>query len=821
MLRSYLTLALRQLWRNRLYTSLNVLGLAIGLSACWVIFQIVSFEFSFDRNHPNGDRLYRVVSRFNFDGKESGNAGTPKPLAETMRTQIAGVEQSVPVKKSWSITVEVPPAIASTKAIRFDEAKNIWHTTSNYFTMVPYTWLAGDKATALNQPGKVVLSASRAQQYFPRLTPEQVLGQQLAYIGFSDTTRAEVAGVVADLTYPTDFDGKEFISLAGDKSYADTEEWGSTNSESQLYVLLQPNANPARVLKQANDWSLRNAIPLFKKWGMNISERRHLLQPLADIHFGTEYQARANKKMLYGLVGLALFVLTLACVNYVNLSTAQVPQRAREIGVRKTLGSSRAALIAQFLGETILVTSLALLLAWPLSVLFMQSFQDIIPEGTTDYLNLTRVSLFLVVLVLVVSGLAGLYPAWLITRLQAVRALRGSGQRVMAAGPAGRVTLRKGLIVFQFIIAQVFIVGAVIVGRQLQYAYTKDLGFTKQAVVMVQAPMKYIWNEKSPLKTRHFALSDEIKRLPGVASVSIGDAPFAGSFSSGDTKSRGRKGQEISALMQRKHVDTAWLNLYDVTLLAGRNLYPSDTARAWVVNETALKTFDLGTPQQAVGKVLDMYGKKYPVVGVVRDFNTQGISHKINPVALMTETRTNNTLNIKLASTYPADWPGTLAAMGAAWKKAYPDDAFTYKFYDDTLGQMYKEERTLSRIINLATAVAILISCLGLFGLATLTAFQRTKEIGVRKVLGASVASVVALLSREFVGLVGIAIVIATPLAGWGMKQWLNNYAYQIDLSWWLFAGAASLALFIALATVAFQSIRAAIANPVDSLRSE
>lgn len=821
MLRSYLTLALRQLWRNRLYTSLNVLGLAIGLSACWVIFQIVSFEFSFDQNHPNGDRLYRVVSRFVFDGRESSNAGTPKPLAETMRTQIAGVERAVPVKKQWSSTVEVAPAITSAKPVRVDDVKHIWRTIPAYFGLVSYTWLAGDSISALAQPGTVVLTASRARQYFPRLSPEQVLGQRLTYLGFTDTTRTEVTGVVADLTYPTDFDAKEFISLAGNKDYAKSEEWGSTNSDSQLYVLLQPNANPAKVIQQANAWSTRNAMPVFKKWGMSSSGRTHVLQPLADIHFGPDYGARANKTMLYGLAGLALFVLTLACVNYINLSTAQVPQRAREIGVRKTLGSSRWALMAQFLGETILVTSLALLLAWPLSVLFMQSFGDIIPEGLTGYLNVTRLVLFLIVLILGVSVLAGLYPAWLITRLQAVRALRGGGQGFVSTGAAGRITLRKGLIIFQFIIAQVFIVGAVIVGRQLQYAYTKDMGFTRQAIVMVQAPLRYVWNEKSPLRTRHLTLASDLKSLPGVAAVSVGDAPFTGSFSSGDVKSRGRKGQEISALMQRKHVDTAWLNLYEVKLLAGRNLYPADTAREWIINETALKTFDLGTPQQAIGKVLDEYGKKYPIVGVVRDFNTQGISEEINSVALMTETRTNNTINIKLASTNPTDWSGTLSALAVAWKKAYPDDAFSYKFYDDTLGDMYDKELILARIINLATAVAILISCFGLFGLATLTAYQRTKEIGIRKVLGASVASVVALLSREFVGLVSIAIVIATPLAGWGMQRWLNNYAYQIDLTWWLFAGAAALALVIALATVAFQSIRAAVANPVDSLRSE
>ncbi len=820
MLQSYVTLAFRQLWRNRLYTSLNVLGLAIGLSTCWVIFQIVSFEFSFDQNHPNADRLYRVVSRLVLDGQEVGHAGVPKPLAEAIRTKVAGIDLTVPFQKIYEPTIEVAPALPTGTPIRIDAASHICRTTSDYFKLVPYTWLAGNPAGALAEPGKVVLTESRVQHYFPRMTPLEAVGQQLTYYGFNDTTRTVVSGVIADLTYPTDFDGKEFISLVGDKTYADPEEWGSINSDSWLYVLLQANANPARLTEQVTTLTRSNAAPLFRKWGVSDMNQKVVFQPLADIHFNPDYEGRADKKRLFSLVGLALFVLTLAVVNYVNLSTAQVPQRAREIGIRKALGSSRAALISQFLGETALVTALALLVAWPLSGLFMQSFHDLIPEGTTNYADTGRFTLFLVVSLLVVSVLAGLYPAWLITQLQAVKVLR-AGQNFMLAGRAGRITLRKSLIVFQFIIAQVFIVGAIIVGQQLRFAFTKELGFSKQAVVLVKAPMKYVWNVKSPLRTRHLTLRETYQQLPGVATVSLGDAPLTGSFSSGEARIKGRKGQEILASIQRKHVDTSWLNLYHIKLLAGRNLYPSDTAREWIVNETALKTFDLGTPQQAIGKLLYEGKKAYPVVGVVRDFNTLGISRKINSVALMTETRTNNTLNIKLASANPADWSGTLAALEQAWKKAYPDDAFTYEFYDDAMGHMYKAEQTLSRIVNLATLVSILISCLGLFGLATLTAFQRTKEIGVRKVLGASVASVVALLSREFVALVGIAIVIATPLAGWGMKQWLNNYAYQIDLSWWLFAGAAALALFIALATVAFQSIRAAIANPVDSLRSE
>ncbi|NID10450.1 FtsX-like permease family protein [Fibrivirga algicola] len=826
MLYPYLKLAFRQLWRNRLYTGLNVLGLAIGLSTCWVIFRIISFEYSFDRNQPNGDRMYRLVSRYNAGGKDVGSPHVPNSLAEVVQGQVAGLELVVPISQHNPFFVLVP-SVAGSKPLRLSEVGDSYQTTPAYFKLISYTWLAGDPANALAEPGKVVLTQSRAKLYFPHLTPRQVLGKQLTYIHTADTTHVSVTGVVADLMYLTHFDGKEFVSPR-EWPVSNAEQW--IQEDAMVYVLLQPKVDPSSVIRQINLVAARYLALAYKQFGMGNDQRRHLLQPLDDIHFGADYWPRASRKELLSLAGLALFILALACINYINLSTALVPQRAREIGVRKALGSSRSTLIAQFLGETTLVTCLALLVAWPISVQFVQSFDELVPWVATDRLDPIKIALFLVALVAGVSVLAGLYPSWLITRLQPVKVLRG--QRLVVVGATGRITLRKGLVVFQFVIAQVFIVGTIVVGRQLHFAYTRDIGFNREAVVLIEAPMQYIYDEKSPLHNRHLTLCNNVKQLPGVAALSLSTAPMSVGFD-GEVGIKGRKYGPIgflSAEMSRKAIDTAWLDLYGVQLLAGRNLKHSDTPREWIINETALKAFNLGSPQEAIGKVLyehpsndpeGKYGTMYPIVGVVKDFDMGGVSRKIKPVALTTETRYVNGLNIKLASANPTDWSGTLAAIRAIWEKAYPNDTFSYRFYDDVLSDMYSEEQTLSRIVNLATVVAILISCLGLFGLVTLTAYQRTKEIGIRKVLGASVASVVALLSQEFVVLVGIAIVIATPLAGWGMKQWLNNYAYQIDLSWWLFAGAAVLALIIALVTVAFQSIRAAIANPVDSLRNE
>ncbi|GAB3264263.1 ABC transporter permease [Larkinella harenae] len=808
MMNNCLKTTLRHLWRNRLFTVLNVLGLSIGISGCWVIYRIVSYEFSFDQQHPNRERVYRVVSRFKYDGVESGNAGVPKPLFEAVRQQVPGVEQAVPVWDHWKQSVRIPGAAVG--ADQFSEPKNQIVTNRQYFDLVPYRWLAGSAATALDAPNQVVLTQSRAERYFPGVEAAKVLGRTIVY---DDTVAVRVSGVVADLDFPSSFNAQEIFLLEtkGDIN----EQWGGVSSNNRLYLQLAAQVVPQTVLKQINAISYRHGAENMKKYHF---QRWHIMMPLSEVHFSTEYgenMRKANPNVLYGLMGIAAFLLLLACINYINLTTAQVPQRTKEIGIRKTLGSSRWHLIRQFLGETLVITVLAILVSYLLSIWVMAEFRELIPEEMAQYGNYWKMAVFLLGLMLSVTVLSGWYPGWLITRVQAVSIMRGA----VSVGK-NRLTLRKSLIVFQFVVAQLFIVGTLLVGQQLHYLLNKDLGFDREAVLLVQVPWK-LWNNPA-YKDRQFTMQQELAKQPGIASVALGESPMNTSFSSDNFQYKNNQGQIMERSVFFKTIDTTLLSLYKIPLLAGRNLAAADTVREYILNEAALHAFGFRSPQEAIGKFIQkLEGKAIPVVGVVRDFHTGTFYKKIEPLILTNEKQSLRTFNIKLQSSNPEQWQAAIRQMEPVWKTFYPTEPFEYKFYDSTLEEMYASERNTARIINLATAVAVIISCLGLFGLSTLIAYQRVKEVGVRKVLGATVLSIVGLLTRDFLKLVLVAILIASPVAYYFTDKWLQDFAYKIDIDWWIFVAGAAMAILIAFVTVSFQSIRAALMNPVKSLKNE
>lgn len=754
-----------------------------------------------------------MVSQFRFDGKQSGNPGVPLPLMQTAQQSVPGVELAIPaIQKRTKVLVPQ----SSGKPLSFDSQRDLVATSAGYFDLFPHLWLAGSQANnLLKQPNEVVLARSRAERYFPGLTPEQVIGRTLTYF---DSVAVRVTGVVADLPYLSSFDNKEILSISTLRLKNDDTEWGDVNNNQQLLLRLAPDIEPVGVQKQLSRISSGKAAAALRQFGMKPNDRWHELQPLSEVHFGVDFREsdhRANRTILYGLMGLSLFILVLAIINYINIASAQVPQRAREIGIRKALGSRTRSLIGQFLGETLIVTILALGLAFLLTQTVLIYYGDLLPKGSTDYINWQQVGLFLVSLIAVVCLLSGWYPGWLVTRFQPVAVLRGQIQ--LASAP--RLTLRKSLIVFQFVIAQVFIIGAILVGQQLRYALNHDMGFDRDAVVTMSVPFRG-WNNPNDIPNKE-AMRMQLAQLPGVSAVSLGNLPANQSFSSNTweyTEKTGKRSFDI----YRKYVDTAFVGLYRMPLLAGRTLQASDTVREFVINETTVKAMGLSRPQDAIGQVIrENGGTATPIVGVIRDFHILSFREKVPPVALMMDKANLNQFNLRLASKNPADWQATLKQVEQLWKQMYPDESFAYEFYDETIAHFYEEERTTARIINLATAVAILLSCLGLFGLATLTAFQRTKEIGIRKVLGASVAGIVALLSQDFLKLVLIALVLASPMAWWAVDRWLENYAYKISISPWVFVGAGLLAVIIALLTVSFQSVKAALMNPVKSLRTE
>jgi ABC-type antimicrobial peptide transport system permease subunit len=812
MLKNYNKTTLRHLWRQRLFTVLNVLGLAIGISASWIIYRMVDYEFSFDKKHPDSEQIFQIVSRSkSADGSEGGMAGISKGMLPSLIHDVSGLNAVVPMYYRYSETATMVSDGQGEPLVIEDPQKQVG-TLASYFEMIPHHWLAGDPKTALDAPNKVVLTRSRAEQYFPNIPVQNILGKTIIY---NDSLSTIISGVVDDRDYTSSFDAQEFFAISAQDMIND--DWASRSSDELLYVKLEKGGSPDHVLEQVNAINLSHNKENFEKY--NVKMWFELL-PLTEKHFAVGYgfhTRTANKKVLYGLVGIAAFLLTLACINYINLSTAQIPQRAKEIGIRKTLGSTPAKLINRFLGETLMITLFAIVLSFFISFIALQIFKDFLPEGMQEFMNYKGMLIFGILLIVVITLFSGFYPAWLITRVQTVNVLKGQAER--AVGKV-RFNLRKSLIVFQFVVAQVFIISSLIIGQQLQYSLNKDLGFDHEAVLIIDIPYKIRYNEH--FKGKQFVLKQNLEKHPEFTAIALGDLPMSSSMSANILYYQSDTGK-VQHQVMLKYIDADFIDLYGITLLAGQNLQGSDTTREYIINEVALKEFGFPTPEAAIGQQLTTsWGdKSLPITGVVSDFHQFNTKSTIGAAAFVSQKDNLRVINIKLPASQPNKWKEAIAIIEKEWKQLYPGIPFEYKFYDETSATLYEQEFNTSKLVGLATGITILISCLGLFGLATLTAFQRTKEIGVRKVLGATVASVVSLLSKDFVKLVFIAILIASPITWWIMNKWLEDFAYRIDIEWWMFTLAGILAVVIALLTVSFQAVKAAIANPVDSLRDE
>ncbi len=821
MIKRYLTTTFRYLWRHRLFTSLNILGLAISISACWIIYRIVDFEFSYDRNLPNKDKIYRLVTGFVFDEKESYNSGVSKPVYQVIREQVSEIQYAVPLFDQSIKLVEVNSN--DSKPLSFDDQTGITATDSTYFLLLPYHWQAGNPSSALQSPAGVVLTESRAQQYFPGKKPEEILNQTITYYSYRDTIQRAVTGIVAaNFDIPTEFTAKEFYSVPS--KTLDLSEWNNTNGSDKLYLQLKDGANTDKIIKLIDQLCAQKRKELHPEESNTFKYKQwYEIMPIRDSHFSTHIDEwssggavrKASKKVLTGLIGIGLFILLLASINYINMGVAAIPQRTKEIGVRKTLGSSRAQLIRYFLGETFITTILAGILSFIISKFGFWILNDIIPTGVTPLTGILHLTGFILILALIITIVAGLYPAWLITKVQAVNVFRNTSLR--QKNDKG-FSLQKSLIVFQFVIAVVFITVAIVVGRQLQYALKTDMGFNKEAVILVDIPWKYAFEKK--YENKQFTLCNELKAIPGIQNISLGSEPMTSSYSSSKYEFKPDNKPPVERQVFKKWVDTSYLDLYGIKLIAGRNLLASDTTNELVINETAVKAFGFKSPHEALGKLIGQSDQKFPIVGVVKDFHTQSFHTSIDPLAFESNKGNLNNFNIKLGSD-PSQWQKSIKAIEKKWYQIYPPESFSYKFYDEAIEQMYEQERHMAKLIDIATFLSIFISCIGLFGLAVLTAYQRTKEIGIRKVLGASIPAIVRLLSKEYAILVIIAIVISTPIALWIISIWLQKFAYRVSIEWWVFVLAGALVLVIALITVSFLSIKAALANPVKSLRTE
>jgi putative ABC transport system permease protein len=818
MFKNYLKTARRTLWKHKILSVINVLGLSIGISASLVIYLIVSYDLSFDRFEKDSDRIYRVVWTIVAAGEKDYVTAITYPMPAAVKKEITGLDVIAPFRMFNNNPKISVPIVNKAEPVVFKNQSGFIYADENYLNLIGYTWLAGSAKTSLQQPYQTVLTQSAAALYFPNLQPEQIVGR---HFYLNDSIAVTVTGVVKDITANTDFTFKAFVSRTTLETsrlrpqYYD--DWRSSNGASQLYVKLAPGVSPEKIQKEITALSDRNTP---KKPGDNV-EVNYLLQPLNDIHFSRNYNAysipKANTTVLFGLLAVALFLLLLGCINFINLATAQSSQRAKEIGIRKTIGSSKKQLVFQFLTESFLLTCIATILSIFLTPFILKAFSGFVPGAVQfNILQQPGILLFLLILIIIVSLLSGFYPAIVLSSYKPVSILKGQGSTNTTG--TRNAWLRKSLTVSQFVIAQFLVMATILVSKQISYSLNKDLGFKKDAIAYI--PTDY----NDTIETHKATLLNMLRNIPEIKMVSLSyTSPSSGNASIETMTYRDGK-KEIETVVEEKFGDTNYIKLYGIKLLAGRNLAPSDTAKEILINETYMHVLGFQNPQNVIGKYINWNDKLVPVVGVVGDFNQKSLHEPIKPLLITSDVRNEGLISLLLQpqNAEGTTWKTALDKSEKAFKQVYPNsDDFWSGFFDEDIAKWYKQEQNLSNLLTWATALAVFISCLGLLGLVMYTITQRTKEIGVRKVLGASVSQIIALISKDFLQLVLIAFIIATPLAWIGINRWLQNFAYRTIVTWWIFGAAGLFMLSVAFITLSFQTIRAASANPVKSLRTE
>lgn len=813
MISNYFKTAWRHIIRHKHYTAINIVGLALGICGCLVIYLIASFEFSFDTFHPDKDRIYCVdaslssASNGHGHGIEHWNA-VPAPLPDAMRSEMSGLEK-VAAFQHYNPRVKI---MEENKTVKTFDGMRAIIAEPDYLDILRYTWLSGDRKTALNQPLTVVLTQSRAKTYFGDLHPEEIIGKRITY---DDSLNVTVTGILKDWNKNSDFNFSEFISFSTInssflKNQFQLDNWYNLNSSSQELVKLPANVSPSKIDAQFPSFVKRHLDP-------DSHTQLHIrLQPFTGIHFHREYGGggmKADLAVLYILSAVAIFILLIAAVNFINLSTALSIQRTKEIGIRKVLGSGRKAILIQFLTETFTLALLAVVIAVVTVQPLLKLFADYIPPGVNFQIANLSTWLFLLGIAVFTTLLAGLYPARLLSAFRAAYSLKGEVNDKI--GQKGH--LRKSLIVFQFTLSLIFIIGTIVISKQLDFMQTQDLGFKPNAIITLRS----LWNDRTG---KMKVLAEQLKLVPGVNQVITEAFPPMGFVHMGNgIRLQGSGDQPIQVSVHAGN--EYYLPFYGMKVVAGRNLFHSDSVREYLINQTAARALGFSNPRQAVGKLLILGegNQGLPIAGVVADFYENSFHQQIMPIVIANNPRVENGIALKLdASEYSkSDIQKLVSAIEKQWKIVYPEEPFEYSFLGDSIARLYESDKQTQWLMKTATLITIFISCMGLFGLAMFTTERRTKEIGIRKVMGASVTNILYMLSREITALVAISLCVASPVAAFFMQKWLQGFAYRTSLNLWAFIVAGSGVLFIALATISYQAIKAAAANPVISLRSE
>ncbi|WP_353722324.1 ABC transporter permease [Dyadobacter sp. 676] len=795
MIGNYFKTAYRSLQKNRLYTCINLTGLTLGLGVAITLFWIVRFEYSFDRYHAKADRIYRIKSVDKFGEPQSHVHQT---IIRMLKTQFPGVESAANFYGMNPAAVQVGTEIF--------HQNNIFFTQPEMLEMLDIRWIAGNPKLSLSAPGQVVIDEQTAQKLFKG----DAMGRTLRYDNQKVLT---VTGVIGNMPANTEFPMEMIISWETMKQIqpdlGQEDKLSGGDSMHQGFALLKPGASTGPI---------NTGLTRFTKSRQDETTIiSYELQPLADMHFDTSkdpFRYSMPKWMLYTLTSIGIFLIFIACINFVNLATVQAIQRGREVAVRKVLGSGRRQLIFQFFGETGMLVLLATLLGALLAAQLVSYSSELLNTS----IDSSRVwgpetFLFLAGLVVIVTLCAGFYPALVLSGFQPVRALQNR-----VALPDGGISLRSSLVVMQFVIAQVLVICTLLAMKQIRYFYEKDLGFEKSGIVTVNMP-----DRSGALRER---FRHQLKQYPEIREVAFGLTTPASKRNHwwSTVEHAGLPNGEATFRVQ--HVDTNYFNFFHIPMVAGRTITVGDTTRKVngeytvdiVVNEKATRDMGFKNPEKALGQRLKFWGMESTIIGVVKDYHSEDLKSKLVGHVYFYATWNFQLASIRIDNSKKTE---ALAHIGKHWKAIFPNHYFDPKFLEDDIRSFYDSERKLSNFLQLFAVLGILIGSLGLFGLVSFVVTQRTKEIGVRKVLGATVYNIVQLLSRDFLRLMLISFIIAAPIAWLAMQRFLKEYTYKIDISIWVFVLAAALSVGVALLTVSFQSIKAALTNPVKSLRSE
>ncbi|AQG81070.1 ABC transporter permease [Spirosoma montaniterrae] len=804
--------SLRALKRNWTYTIINVVGLTFGLACCLLLFLAIRYELSYDRHNANADQTYRMVGHYKKDADEGYNVGIPMPALAALRTDFPELKQYL------TLTHEIFEPVIQARGSAVNKFKEriglVAFVEPEYFNIFDYGWQRGNPKIALKNPNTVVLSEQMAQKYFGTADP---IGKTLRVQNKMDFV---VTGVV-DNPPPTSSVPFEvmlsFASLKQFGAYTGWEDWEASFTGAQVHMTLPASSHDQTVAEAA----MEARLAAFSKKYLAPQDAKYYkfeLQPLAEVHFDAEtpnYARRTmSKQTIWAMALIGLFILITACVNFINLATAQAIRRSKEVGVRKVLGSTRIQLVRQFLGETGVLTGIAVGLAFVVAYVALPSVAKLLNINADGLPLVDPVVIgFLLLLALLTTLLAGFYPSLVLSGYQPVLALKGK----LRVEGSNYFTLRRSLIVGQFAISQMLIIGTIIAYSQVKHFRSADLGYNKEAILTVPIP------EQKPGQLEN--LRAKLAGLPNVQSLSYAMSPPSanGNWQTSIRFENSDRYSDFSVVM--RPADTAYVRTYGLKLIAGRLYLPADTMRELVVNESLVRKLGFRQPQQILGKMIELSAgqPKRPVVGVIKDFNTFSLHQKTAPSILSTSRSSYGTLSVKLITEQGGIEAVNrlIGSIEQAWEATFPDFVFKYEFLDDTINNFYKNEERTFALFRLLAGIAIFIGCLGLYGVVAFVAEARTKEVGIRKVLGASVLHIVGLFSLDFVKLVLIALLIASPVAWYVMTQWLKDIEYKTAIEWWVFILAGLLSIVIALLTVSFQSIKAALMNPVKSLRSE